>query len=152
MSGSTGVVVFVYATWAAQYPELSGSIASGQAQGYFNQACMYLDNTPCSPVTDASAGGRRETILYMLTSHIAKMVATINGQAPGGVVGRVNSASQGSVSVSSELNVPMSAAWFSQTSYGLMAYQALAPYRTALYVAAPRTPYVMGAPGFMGWR
>ena len=147
MSGSS-VVVFNYTTWAGQYPELAGSVASPQATGYFNQAQLYLDNTASSPVIDASVGGKRETILYMLTSHIAAMLATINGAAPSGIVGRINSASQGSVSVGAEMPAPMSAAWWNQTRYGAMAYAALAPYRLGMYVAAPQIP--RGAQSYPG--
>ena len=146
MSGCSGIVVFDYATWAAQYPELAGSVTSGQAGGYFNQSCLYLDNTPCSPVRDWQPGGKRETILYMITSHIASMLATINGNAPSPLVGRINSAGEGSVNVATDLPTPMSAAWWSQTRYGLLAWQALAPYRTALYVRAPQIP--LGAQSF----
>jgi hypothetical protein len=145
MSGSSGVVVFDYAAWAAQYPELSGSVASAQASGYFDQACLYLDNTACSPVPTA----KRATILNMLVSHIAALLATIAGSAPSGLVGRINTATEGSVSVAAELKTPDSAAWWAQTRYGLLAWQALAPYRAGLYIAGPQVP--RGAQSYPGW-
>ena len=150
MSGSCGVVTFNWYSWATQYPELS-SIQAPQAQGFFNQACLYLDNTPRSMILDASVGGVRETILYMLTSHITVLLATIAGIAPSPLVGRINSAGQGSVNVTTEMPAPMSAAWFNQSRYGAMAYQAMAPYFSALYVAAPQVPLGMRSyPGFIG--
>ncbi len=153
MSGTSGIVVFDWLNWSAQYPEF-GSVGSGQAQGYFNQACLYLDNTASSPITDASQpGGKRETILYLLTSHITAMSATINGVAPNALVGRITNASQGSVSVAAEMPAPMSAAWFNQTRYGAMAWAAMAPYRLGLYAAAPRIPRAAQSyPGFIGFR
>jgi len=136
-----GVVAFDYAFWQATYPELAASVPEGQATGYWYQACLYVDNTGCSPIGDASPYGRRALILYMVTSHLAKLSATINGEAPSPLVGRISDASEGSVSVSTDMtNLPGSALWFAQTRYGLNAWQAMAPYRTAFYVAAPQIP------------
>ena len=136
----TGAVLFDYATWAGQFPELAAAINGPQAQGYFNQACVFLDNTAASLVQPATPGGRRETILYMLTSHIAAMFGAIGGNDPSPLVGRISNVSEGSVSLATEMAAPMSAAWFNQTKYGAMAFQALAPYRTAMYISAPQVP------------
>ena len=136
----SGIVTFDYPTWSGQYPELAASVNGPQAQGYFNQACLYLDNTASSQVQPATPGGRRETILYMLTSHMAALLAAIGGNEPTPLVGRLSNVTEGSVSIQTEMLAPMSAQWFNQTKYGAMAYQALAPYRTALYVPAPQVP------------
>jgi hypothetical protein len=77
-------------------------------------------------VADAAV---RSVLLNMLTAHIA----ALNSPGASGVVGRVSSASEGSVSVSAELAVPGSAAWFAQTRYGIAFWQATAQYRTATY-------------------
>ena len=154
MSGTTGIVVFDYATWAGQYPELAASVNGPQAQGYFNQAAIYLDNTATSAITDAAPGGRRETILYMLTSHIAAMLATIAGAAASPLVGRIASAGQGSVNVSTDMPAPMSAAWFNQTKYGAMAWQAMNAYRGMLYMRPPQIPLAAQSYPFVlagGW-
>lgn len=135
-----GSVTFDYATWAGQYPEFNQTVTSGQAQADFNQACLYLDNTPMSLVTDSSVGGRRETILYQITSHIAQLLQGSLGQPASQLVGQVTGATQGSVTVGVAEMKPESAAWWAQTKYGLLAWQALAPYRTALYVPAPQIP------------
>jgi len=137
MSGCAGIVTFNYTIWALRYPELAGSVDMPTALGYFDQACLFLDNSPCSPVRDV---GRRAIILGMITSHVAALLATINGQPASPLVGRIASAAEGSVNVSTDLAVPGSAAWWAQTKYGLLAWQALAPYRTALYVMAPQVP------------
>lgn len=130
------VAVFNYAQWAARYPELAGSVDAGLAAIYFTEATLYLDNTDCSPVTDVAT---RLALLNMIVAHIAKLNATINGAAPSGLVGRISSATQGSVSVSVDGGTGSEAgAWFQQTTYGAAFWRATAPYRTMQYVAAPQ--------------
>lgn len=136
MAGSN-VVTFSYATWAAIFPDLSASVNSAQAQEYFNLATAYCDNSACSPIPATP----RATILNMLVSHLAVLLGTINGQPASPLVGRIATAAQGSVNVSVELDgVPGSAAWFSQTKFGLAAWQAMAPYRVGFYAPPPQVP------------
>ena len=143
MSG-TQVVTFVYQTWVDQYPVLGASVGAGQAQGFFDLACLYLDNSASSLVPVPPRG----TILYLLTSHIATIMDTANP-----LVGRINNASEGSVSVAVDMPAPMSAAWFNMTKYGAMAYQALAPYRTGIYIAPPQVPLsARSYPVRLGWQ
>lgn len=130
-------VVFDYIAWAAMYPYLAQSVNSAQGQLYFYQATLYCDNSPCSIVDNCQ--GQRVLLLYMLVAHIALLNASINGQPPSGVVGRINSATEGSVSVSTEMNYAAgSAQWFMQTQPGASYWAAMAPYRTMTYVAGPR--------------
>jgi hypothetical protein len=149
MSGTIppGPVVFDYGLWEATYPELVPSVTLQQATAYFVQAQLYLDNTACSPVTDNSPGGMRAILLNMLVAHIAKLFATINGQEPSTLVGRITNASEGSVSVA--VNMPgasPSSAWFMQTQYGAAFWQATASFRLMKYMPGPR-PY-LGVGGF----
>ena len=135
---ATGVAVFDYAFWATVYPEFS-NIVEAQADECFNLATLYLDNTPISavPLTNASGQPVRIRILGMLTAQVAQLMYGSMIQPISPLVGRVSNAAEGSVSVATELNTPVSAAWFTQTRYGLMAWQALAPYRIARYVPSP---------------
>lgn len=127
-------VVFDYVLWAARYPELAGSVGSDLATLFFAEACLYLDNTPGSLVTDATPGGRRALILNMLTAHVAALNAPINGQASSALVGRIASATEGSVSVTADMGaVSPNAAWYLQTKYGAAAWTALAGKRTMRY-------------------
>lgn len=66
-----------------------------------------------------------------------------NIQAPLGIVGRINNASEGDVSVSSEWQAPANAnaAYFIQTKYGADYWTYTAKYRTALFVPAPASAY-----------
>lgn len=148
MSG-TNVVIFDYAVWAAMFPELAASVNDPQATGYFAIATVYVDNTACSPICNLTI---RSTILNMVTAHIAKLLAPIvvNGvvEQPSSLVGRISDASEGSVSVAVDFPTTASSAWFLQTTYGALAWQALAPWRTALYIANNYAP--TSVPGFFG--
>jgi hypothetical protein len=129
-----GIVPFVYATWATRYPELSASVEEPLAQLFFNEATIYCDNTAGSLIQDDSVNGQREMILYMLTSHIAALNATINGIAPSTLVGRIASAGQGSVNVSVDNQYPPGTAqWFQQTKYGAAYWAATAQFRLFRY-------------------
>jgi hypothetical protein len=131
---TTGIVVFSYSQWQFRYPELAAFVPAGMAAAYFAEAGLYVDNSPCGIVTDL---GRRALILNMLVAHLAALNAPLNGQPSSPLVGRISNASEGSVSVATALTVPGSAEWFATTKYGLAAWQALAPYRTARYVPGP---------------
>ncbi len=132
------VVTFDYPTWAARYPELAGSVAQPLAQLYFNEATLYCDNTGTGVITDAPT---LTTLLNMLTAHIAALNASINGKEPTPLVGRINSASEGSVSVQAQNDYPPGTVqWYQQTKYGAAYWAATAQYRTMRYVAGCRGP------------
>ena len=44
------------------------------------------------------------------------------------------------MSVGTDLRTPDTAAWWQQTKYGLLAWQAMAPYRMAVYIPSPQVP------------
>lgn len=141
MSGSqAGVVTFDYSVWGTRYPELVRWVSGPAAQEYFNEATLYLNNTPCSPVSDLT---QRAQLLNMLTAHIAALNAALDGQPSPNQVGRISSASEGGVSVSFDMGAGASeaAAWFQQTKYGAAYWRAIAAYRTMRYFASPR-PYL----------
>ena len=121
-----GIVTFNQVEWVALYPELA---IVTNAQRFFDLASIQLNNTPLGAISDLA---RRKSLLYLLTAHIAKLFAP--GLAIGGVVGRVSSASQGSVSVSTELTLSQSAAWYAQTPYGLLYWQLTKGYRSARWI------------------
>lgn len=142
------VVAFDYVGWSARYPELAVYISQATAQAYFNEAQLYCDNTANSPVLDDTVGGQRYMFLNMLTAHICALNAPL-GQPSSPLVGRINSATEGSVSVQTENQYPPgSPQWFQQTKYGAAFWAASAMYRTARYqvgqprVADPYTPFI----------
>jgi hypothetical protein len=146
-------VVFDYPTWIAMFPELSG-ITEPAATGYFSFATVFIRNDGTYPVKDQTL---LQNLLYLTTAHIARLLSNRTNGVPttGGIetappiVGRINNASEGSVSVATEMpNQPPSAAWWNQTTYGAMVWRMLAPFRTMRYVPAPRRIY---NPPFRTW-
>ena len=131
-----GIVVFDYTAWATRYPVLAQAVAQDQAQAFFDQACLYLANTPAGPVRDLA---RRAVLLGLLVAHIAtlELPQAQGGQA--GLVGRVASATQGSVTVSTAYaTLAERAAWFAQTAYGAAFWAATRGLRQARYVPDAR--------------
>lgn len=99
---------------------------------YFNEACLYLNNTDGSKVTDITL---RTTMLNMITAHIAQLNLIANGVVANPLVGRITSASEGSVHVTVEDGKPSAyAAWFKQTQYGNSYWQISAQYRRMRYL------------------
>lgn len=139
-----GIVTFDYGAWSVRYPALATTVNATLAQLYFDEAQLYCDNSPRSPVQDLAV---RALLLNMLVAHIAQLNQPVGGAMAGGnsgpvapspLVGRITSATEGSVSVSTEMNVPPgSAQWFAQTPYGAAFWAATAAYRTMRYVAVP---------------
>lgn len=125
------IVVFDPAAFKARYPEFS-TLSDALVQAYFDEATIYLNNTDQSRVADVAV---RKTLLWMLTAHVSALNGGVNGQPASPLVGRINSATEGSVSVQADMGaVPGSAAWFLQTKYGAAFWQASAPFRTMQYV------------------
>jgi hypothetical protein len=88
--------------------------------------------------------------LYVLTAASGTLAAENmivpgipNVSAPLGIVGRINNASEGDVSVSSEWSAPPNAnqAYFVQTKYGAQYWTMTAKYRTAIFLPAPSGAY-----------
>jgi hypothetical protein len=142
-------VVFNYQVWVARYPEFA-NISEPLAQAYFDEAGLYFAN--CGWTASLR---QAPTLLNMLTAHVAWLNAPrdANGNPSSSgtgeasaIVGRINSASEGSVSVGAELESSgsPSEAFFTQTRYGLAFWQATAQFRTAHYAARP-TRVVNGA-------
>lgn len=131
----SGVVVFDYSVWSTRYPELAPYVTQALAQQYFYEATLYCDNTPCSIITDLVM---RAMLLNMVTAHIAALNAPIGNQTSSTLVGRISSATEGSVSVQTQFDVPPgSAQWYAQTKYGAAYWQATAQFRSMLYVPGP---------------
>lgn len=126
------VVVFDPVAFKAAYPAFA-AVSNAILQTCFDSACLYLSNTDASPVQDV---GRRQQLLWLLTAHIAVLVGALNSNSAA-PVGRTSSATEGSVSVSFEYPSTISAAWFSQTQYGAMFWQATLSLRSFNYRPRP---------------
>lgn len=124
------VVAWDSAGFLGRYPEFS-SVAPTTLQAYFTEAgTLYLNNTDASPVAGTNV---RQMLLWQVTAHLAALA-----QRDG--VGRVDQASQGSVSAHLDMGQSTSReAWWFQTKYGAAFWRASASYRTMQYFA-PQEP------------
>jgi hypothetical protein len=148
------IVQFDYDRWLVRFPQFGPAgitpVGSALAQEYFYDATMYLDNPCSSPVCDASIGGERERLLFLMTAHLAQ-ISGAGSPAGAGTPGRVTNKAVGPVSVGygGLDNLPASAAWFAQTAAGLAFWQVTAQYRSFRY----RVPYVpYNFPTWYGYR
>ena len=135
-------IVFDPAAFVARYPEFAG-LTTAQLNAYFAETGLYCVNATWNPAYGAGVLG---LMLNMLTAHIAWLYApranglpSAGGASASPLVGRVSSATEGSVSVSTESDYPPgSAQWYVQTSYGASYWAAAAPFRTMQYRGAVR--------------
>ena len=127
---------FNWDAWEARFPELVPPVTQPMAEAYFAEATLFWANDGSGPVADVN---QQLALLNLLTAHIAARNAVISGALPANLVGRITSASEGSVSVGVTLNVPPgSAEWFAQTRYGYDFWAATAGFRTMHYRPGPR--------------
>lgn len=153
MTVANPLVIFSYTRWIELFPEFS-NVSEPQASLYFDVATLFCNNNFGTPVCNLA---QLTTFLDLLTAHVAWLFALqVNGLpddedaggVPSSLVGRVNSATEGSVSVTTELpQLPAAAAYFAQTKYGLAFWAASAIYRSARYVPGPATVPAGGPAG-----
>ena len=126
-----GVVTLDIPNFRAMYPEFS-NITDVQLPFLFSQATDYLNNTEFSLIDDVV---KRERLLYLMMAHLAYLRFGNNkGNGGSGLVGRISSASEGSVSVSTDLGqVEFRYSWYAQSPYGLDFWEATKVYRMANY-------------------
>lgn len=146
-----GVVVFEPATFKAAFPEFA-TVGDPALVMNFDFATLQLNNGCGSRVCNAV---EREKLLNLLTAHITQLRNGTGGQPASGLVGVLTKATEGSVSVGSEVGTLVyGQAYYAQTQWGWMYWQATAKYRTAFYVPAPPVcaDYAGGINGpFGGW-
>lgn len=135
-----GVVDFDNTEFTTAWPEFTG-ISPALNQQAFNIATLFLNNTCGSSIQDAN---QRMSLLYMLTAHIDFLNNGSNDGAGNvtpapGIVGRIDSATEGSVSVAASYSseVSQSQAFYIQTKWGAQYWEATAWTRTALAIPAP---------------
>lgn len=126
-------VVFDPAAFKARYPEFA-AVGDPLLSACFGEAGLYLSNADNSPVQNVT---RRAVLLNMLTAHIAALGGALSSDGQPRPVGRVSSATEGSVSASMEYLAPGSSAWFAQTQYGAAFWQATTSLRGFRYIAQP---------------
>ena len=135
MAVTPGIVTFDPGLFIEAYPQFT-EVTQAALQNNFNAACLLLNNSYRSIVCDAPT---RAQILNLITAHLTALLNGVWGQPPQGIVGRISNATQGSVSVQTEFKSDSEAAsFFAQTQWGVLAWRALAIYRTFRYAGAKR--------------
>ena len=125
----SGVVEFNVNKFRSLYPNLKAT--DDQLNWYFVESTMLLNNTSKSCVKSLA---EREVLLFLLVAHFAVLQQRVEGDNE--VVGRISSASQGSVSVTLDNGqTTLSDKWYQQTPYGSKYWALTAKYRSFLYVA-----------------
>lgn len=144
-----GVVQFDNTEFTSAWPEFTG-IPLGKNQTAFNLATLLLNNSCGSIISDAS---QRLTLLYILTAHVGFIINGTNDGAgnvnpPYAVVGRLASATEGSVTAAVEWSseVSDSEAFYLQSKYGALFWTATAFIRTMHYIGPPS--FGPNGPGF----
>lgn len=133
-------VTFNYANWAATFPQFA-ALNEQQVTGLILPiAEIYCRNDGGGPVSKAET---QTVLLNLMVAHVAQLMfgpngTGISGTGGSGIVGRVSSATEGSVSVSAEFPTTPNNAWFLQTEFGAMFWQAASAYRTMRYIPGPR--------------
>jgi len=126
------IVVFNEQAFALRYPEFS-AVNPTLLNAYFNEATIYCSNDNITaPITDINL---RTVCLNMLTAHIAALSGAANATPGPAMVGRIDQASEGTVSVHAAMNGAPSGsqAWYQQTQYGAAYWQATKSFRTMRY-------------------
>lgn len=116
------------------YPTFS-TLTPGQIEEAFSLATLYLRNDGTSPVRTVQ---QQTSLMYLLTAHLSQLMYGADGKGASGVVGRINSASEGSVSIGSDWPASATSAWFLQTPYGANFWQATSAYRRMRYMPGPQ--------------
>lgn len=124
------VVTFNYAAWAALFPQFSTITQNQVTNLVLPMAETYCRNDGGGPVTTAA---QQTNLLNLMVAHCCQLLFGVNGNQPSELVGRISDATEGSVSVSADFPTTPTNAWFVQTPFGAMFWQATAPYRTANY-------------------
>ena len=135
MSVTPGIVVFDPAAFIVQFPSFA-TVPAPALQTNFGIATLMLNNSYGSVVQDEPT---RASLLNLLTAHITALLNGVNGEAPSGIVGRINSATQGTISVQTEFKTDSEAAsFFTQTQWGAAFWQSTTVFRRFRYVGAAR--------------
>lgn len=136
------VVVFDPADFKVAFPEFA-TVPDARLTALFNIiGYTIIDNTDASIIVSVD---QRSSLMYLLLAHMLTLYGWVSASgtvAPGtGTVGRVASATEGSVSTSLEYKAAASAgeAWYNQTPYGAMYWVMTAQFRSFRYVALGRS-------------
>jgi hypothetical protein len=136
-----GAVIFDPARFVLRFPQFAAYNTEhpDALQLYFDEAALILKNDASSLVKNEA---ERAILLNLLTAHIATLAGVVSPGGAGstaGQVGRVSSASEGSVSASFDVGtVYASQGWYMSTTYGAQYWALTGKYRRARFVRSGR--------------
>lgn len=128
-----GVVVFDPAAFVKRFPAFAAYNTANPdgLQQFFDEATMYIGNTPASRVCNVE---RRKLLLWLLTAHLAYLSGVLNAGGLPGQVGRATNVTEGSVSVGFTVDgISANSAWYLSTPYGAQFWQMTAGSRGFRY-------------------
>jgi len=124
----SGVVVFDLLKFRKLFPKISTT--DDQLDMFFVEACLLCNNTENSNIRNLQ---EREILLFLLTAHIATLQMRIDSGNDS--VGRITSASEGSVSVALDNGqTTHPEKWYQQTAYGARYWALTKRYRSFFYM------------------
>lgn len=125
---TNGVVEFDVAEFRGMYPNIKNT--DTQLQFCFMKAELFFNNTEQSCEKDIN---KRKIYLYLIVAHLATLQAQV--ESGNTLVGRISSATEGSVSVSSDYGVlGRNEKFWAQTQHGAEYWALTALFRTGVYV------------------
>lgn len=136
------IVSFDSTEFRSHYPKFTVDLVSDtQLESYFTLATTLIDNTESSqfPYDTELGVYTRKEMLYLLVCHLATMGTWDVGQT-----GAIQSATQGSVSVSYGSSGSPNAGWFNQTPCGRTLWMLLRPYALGGRLATAEEPHPFG--------
>ena len=124
----SGIVQFDLSKFRKLFPKIIAT--DDQLSMFFVEAGMYCNNTDKSIIKNLD---ERELLLFLLVAHIATLQQRIDSGNE--AVGRVASASEGSVSVVLDNGQTKgSEKWYQQTAYGARYWALTKRYRSFFYM------------------
>lgn len=142
-------VDFDYAAWTALFPQFSNLTEQQVTQVILPLAEQYNRNDGGGPINSPEL---QTQALNLMVAHCAQILfGTAGTGGPSGLVGRVSSATEGSVSVQTEFPSSPAAAWYNQTPFGAAWWVLIKPFRLHLYLPKiTQQVQPVNLPGF-GW-
>lgn len=138
------VVTFNYTNWAALFPQFSNLTEQQVTGPVLTLAEQYCRNDGGGPVTNEAL---QTEMLNLMVAHVAQILYGSTTQPVAPTVGRLSSATEGSVSASFDFPTTPTNAWFLQTPYGAAYWQLTTPFRRFRYISkiTPQ-PQITGGP------
>jgi len=143
-------VTFNFPSWLALFPQFGVTTPqfNALAETQVTQLILPLAEQYCEGVLRMTTNkpALQTQLLNLMVSHVAQLLFGSSTQPPSPLVGRISTASEGSVSVGVEFPTTPDNAWFLQTVYGSMFWQLALPFRLGRYAAkvTPQPQFVGG--------